>query len=308
MTDYWTAIQERLHEESGLRYPLNTMTRILQTYFNHILNKFSEDNREMVDQGFLITTSGYFLDIRGAEMGLPRHEGTYATGQVTFTLIREIKQEQESTPLPEVIDDGETFDFVPDAVQVLMNKLNTEREETDSPTKIDIRIAKNAETFGKGLRLKSETGFEYVLEETVTIPAGSSIGTGRIKAVESGQRYNTEANTITTIVDNGYNNGNYMVTNAADIVDGVDGEDDDSYRKRLLNNISTNISVNFLKRQGIIIYSKKSLKNNIRVNMTSFNPYLNDEYCLIPPDDELLDYVTNEVIGDYCFVVYLKGW
>jgi len=363
MTDYWRTIKERLHEESALHYPLNAMAQILNSYFNGILNKFEEENREFVDQGFLITTGGYFLDARGAELGLPRKEGNYATGQVTFMFVDEIastatpirieppqingvtfdythqeiqdivdnineqiiddyenpKIEETGDEIDDMIWDGTSFHLEDDADDItpvpIPNPEEEEDEEEDEtgetppspPSIYQIRKAVSNFTIPQGTILQNDIGMEYVLLETVTIPKGQYTATGTIKAKQSGTRYNTPKETIKKFKNNQLSS-ELLCVNREDIKGGTDGETDDEYRHRLLNNISTNISVNYLKRQGVIIYTKKELRNSVRTKMTSFNPYLNNKYVAIPPLNEVEDFVNNELIADYCMIIYKKGW
>lgn len=160
MTDYWKSIEERLHTESLLHYPTNKVRLLLKSYLNGELNSLKSDVQDMVLQGFLLTCTGKYLDMYGAELGVPRE--------------------------------------------------NT--------------------------------------------------------------------------------------------------EEDDSYRQRLFNIISDYLSVGYLKKMGNIIYTKNMLDDNIRENMTSNNPYLNNRYAVIPGNDNSLDFVTNDTITEDNIVTYLKGW
>ena len=85
-------------------------------------------------------------------------------------------------------------------------------------------------------------------------------------------------------------------------------ETDDEFRQRIFNAISTYLSVNFIKLQKTLIYTKKNLHDNIREKMTSDNPYLNNEYAVIPPDVETFDFLENDVIYEKIYELYKKGW
>lgn len=443
--NYWKHIRDRLHEESGLHYPRNTMSQLFETFFNEILNQFSTDNRLFVDQGFLVTSSGLYLDIRGNELGLPRKEGKYASGKVIFTLTREIDKTKTPKPIP--IDENEdiVYDYTPEDVQTLIDQINLKRKQKGNSTILETREATSIFTVPSGTVVYSDTGFEYILQNNVNFVKGQTYAEGVVRAKDSGERYNTEIDTLSIfgesnfpidlsnkiveltdqtscptgftfktsapldselafeiIVKNGepvyitennklylkpvyntqgalnklstgesvqtavfkkvlsgsgtydeqillptrqiniYNdtktlkisktvlnyedsstykfltyvkgvggtdiNKDLLVFNAEPIDGGEDGESDDSYRQRLLNNINTNISINYLKKQGIIIYSKKNLKDDVRTKMTSFNPYLNNKYDVIPPDNEVFDFVKYELIADPYIMVYIRGW
>lgn len=306
MTDYWATIQERLHEESGLHHPNNTMGRILESYFNGLLNEFSKDNEDFVDQGFLITSDGLYLDIRGDEFALPRKEGEYATGVISFTLTKEVNANETPKKIENISQEGVTFNYVPESIQNMIDSLNKEREENGEKL-LETRECTKTFTIPEGTVVVSDTGFEYILRESVEFPQGETIISGKIIAKESGVRYNTEEETI-NVVNSSQINSDLRCTNPTKIFDGKDGESDDDYRRRLLNNINTNISVNFLKRQNIIIYTKNKLNDSVRTSMTSFNPCVNNMYCAIPPTDEVSDFLNNELIANDNVVVYIKGW
>lgn len=434
---YWDAIRDRLHEESGLHYPRNTIGKLFNIFFDETLNQFTEDDRLFLDQGFLITSSGIYLDIRGKELGLPRKEGTYAKGTVEFTLTKKIPQSSVPQPLQNVNENGTVFDYRPSDVQTIINRINQERISNSlTNTILEVREATAPFTIPEGTSVFSDTGFEYVLMDNVEFEVGQKIAYGDVIAKESGQRYNTLIDTIhlfhndssvfegegavseltnqtskpdgysvkqgfpdnnekefeiivkndspvyitsnsklylkplytrtgvkntlstgesvvvalfkKTVVDGGeiiklpvvsveegnttieyldYSNDNaykfiiyiendvgsdvnadLVVTNTEAITGGVDGEEDDDYRLRLLNNISQNITINYLKRQGIIIYSVDSLEDNVRTKVTSFNPYVNNEYAIIPSNNEVRDFVKDELVTEYCFNIYIRGW
>lgn len=308
MTDYWSTIQERLHEESGLKYPLNPVGEMLKIFFNNILEQFSEDDRTFINQGFLITSEGLYLDIRGNELGLPREEGEYAEGKIEFTLTREIPKTQNPLKLENEEIEGIVFDFRLEDLQVLLDRLNENRKRDNSvETILEAREATADFVIPKGISIFSDTGFEYELLENVEFKVGQRIASGLIRAKETGSRYNADIGTLTVFGAEEVNK-DLIVTNTELIKGGLDGETDDQYRQRLLNNISTNITINLLKNKNIIIYSKKSLNDDVRTRLTSFNPYLNDEYAIIPPNNEVHDYVKYELITEYCFVIYIKGW
>ena len=450
-TDYWKAIRERLHEESGLHYPQNVMGQLLNIFFNSMLNQFSDDNRLFVDQGFLITSEGIYLDIRGKELGLPRKEGKYAEGNVVFTLTREIDQRKTPKPLPE--EEGDIiYDYTDEDVQIILDQLNEKRKKSkDYSTILEAREATSVFTIPENTIIYSNSGFEYALTSDVVFEKGQKTAKGHVKAKDSGEKYNALIDTLTVfgesnfpidiasktvelvnqkscpngykfktgvlgaseqrfeiIVKNGnpvyvtrdgetylkpvydsygrkttlgvgesiqtaifkksiietttnsdgttsdttltiatksinikndtgtittpktilnYDNKNsykfltyikavggndinkdLIVTNNEMIDGGEDGETDDQYRQRLLNNINTNITINYLKKQGIIIYSKKNHDDDVRTKMTSFNPYLNNMYDVIPPYNEVYDFVKYDLIADQYIMVYIRGW
>lgn len=307
-TDYWEAIKNRLHEESALQHPDNGVAPILKLIINYTLNKFSEDNILFLDQGFILTASGLYLDIYGHELGLPRKEGEYATGIVEFSLNREIPKTQEPVKLENEVENGIVYDYRPEEFQTLLDRINAERIEDDSvETIFEVRPATNTFTIPEGTSIFSETGFEYLLLDDVTFNKGDTIREGRVKALESGQRYNVGVNELILFNADSVDK-DLAVTNPKSITGGKDGESDTEYGQRLLNNNSVNISVNYLKRQGIVIYTKGERDEDIRTKMTSFNPYLFNEYALIPPNNEVADYTLHELIVNDWTMVYIKGW
>lgn len=308
MIEYWESIKNRLHEESLLHHPNNEIGKMFETFFNKMLNQFSEDNVLFLDQGFLITTSGLYLDIRGQELGLPRREGTFAEGTVVFTLTKEIIKSSAPKKLENVVEGGITYDFRMEELQTLLDNINEERQnDEDFTTILEARSAENTFTIPQGTPVFSNVGFEYLLVEDVVFNKGDILKEGKIRAKESGSRYNAGIGEI-CVFNASEINKDLIVENLVWINDGNDGESDEEYARRLINNNSVNISVNFLKRQNIVIYSKKDVDDELRNNLTSFNPYLNNEYALIPPNNEISDYVLNELIINDWTVVYIKGW
>ena len=85
-------------------------------------------------------------------------------------------------------------------------------------------------------------------------------------------------------------------------------ESDDELRQRIFNATSTYLSVNFIKLQKTLIYTKKDLNDSIREKMSSNNPYLNNEYAVIPPDVETYDFLENDVVYEKIYQLYKKGW
>lgn len=85
-------------------------------------------------------------------------------------------------------------------------------------------------------------------------------------------------------------------------------ESDDELRQRIFNATSTYLSVNFIKLQKTLIYTKKDLTDSIREKMSSNNPYLNNEYAVIPPDVETYDFLENDVVYEKVYQLYKKGW
>lgn len=308
MTDYWRSIRKRLHEESGLHYPLNPVGQMLEIFFNEILTQFRNDKKTFMDQGFLITSEGLYLDIRGNELGLPRKEGKYAEGRVEFTLIHEIPQTSTPEKLKNETIGGEVFDFRLEDLQTILDRINNARKnDTNITTIYEARSATADFTIPKGMSIFSDTGFEYELMEDVKFLKGSQIASGLVRAKESGDRFNTEIDSL-TIFNASEVNKDLIVTNTELIQGGVDGESDAEYKQRLLNNTSTNITLNYLKRMGIIFYSKNSLNEDVRTKLTSFNPYVSHYYAAIPPSNGVHDYVKYELITEDCFVIYIKGW
>ena len=308
MIEYWAPIKNRLHEESLLHHPNNEIGKMFEVFFNEMLNQFSEDNMLFVDQGFLLTTSGLYLDIRGNELGLPRKEGTYAEGTVVFTLTKEIRKSAEPKKLENVEEDGITYDFRMEELQTLLDNINEERkDDEDYTTILEARSAEATFTIPEGTPVFSDVGFEYILTEDVVFQKGDILQEGKVKAKESGKRYNAGIGEIKVFNANEINK-DLIVENLVRINGGNDGESDEEYARRLINNNSVNISVNYLKRQNIVIYAKKDVDDELRTKLTSFNPYLTNEYALIPPNNEISDYVLNELIINDWTEVYMRGW
>ncbi|WP_455644815.1 hypothetical protein [Methanosphaera sp.] len=160
MTNRWTPIELRLHEESGLHYPENHVRKILEACINGILNDVESEIDDAIYESFLLTCSGIYLDMNGEEIGILR--------------------------------------------------------ETD--------------------------------------------------------------------------------------------ETDDEYRQRLFNALSSYLSVNFVKLQGMILYSKDELESNIRSKLTSLNPYLSKYYAGIPKNSIATEFLTTDMIYEYNIYYYVKGW
>lgn len=160
MVNRWNAIVGRLHEESGLQYPLNSVRKILDACVDGGFNKLEDDLMDTVFNMYLQTCSGEYLDLRGEELGVSR--------------------------------DGD--------------------------------------------------------------------------------------------------------------------EDDDSYRQRLFNALSVYLSVQFVKLQGIIIYSRENIEDNVRLHCSSRNPYMNNEYIGIPKTNIAQDFLINDVIYDDVIEWCRKGW
>lgn len=257
MTDYWRTIQRRLHEESALHYPRNKMRLILRAYVNGMLNKMDEDSRMFFNQNFLLTTSGYYLDERGAEFALPRKEGKFAKGTATF--------------------------------------------KSTSAAASKITIPKNT------LLCNINTGQEYVTTSIAYINAGETSVTVPITGIATGSRFNAKVGEV-AIVETENIPSTVAVVNEVQITGGVDGESDDEYRRRLFSFISTNLSIDYLKKQGIIFYAQKNLKDDIRTKMTSLNPYMNNVYCTIPPNDTVMKYILKDIIYYRIMQIFIKGW
>ncbi len=160
MTNRWTPIENRLHEESALHYPDNTMRRILEPLLNGLFDAIEEEMNDIIYECFLLTSTGQYLDLFGVEIGLTR--------------------------------------------------------END--------------------------------------------------------------------------------------------ESDNEYRQRLFNALSEYLSVSFVKLQGIILYAKEELYNDIRINMTSQNPYMSNIYAGIPRNDVSSRFLLYDMIYEYTVCHYVKGW
>lgn len=85
-------------------------------------------------------------------------------------------------------------------------------------------------------------------------------------------------------------------------------ESDNDYRQRLFNAISTVLNVNFIKKQGIIVYTKKEKEDNIRQKMTSNNPYINNTYAIFPKTSTSSFFISTDFIYEYVTTYYMKGW
>ena len=153
----------------------------------------------------------------------------------------------------------------------------------------------------------SFTGYEYLTTYDAYIDVGETEVVVKIQAITYGKRFNAYEEELTTI-DTTYLSKDLTVKNEIPILGGEDMESDAEYRQRLFNSISVNLSINFLKRQGIIIYSKKEYNNNIRIKLSSLNPYLNNKYAAIPPSNEVLNFLDRDVIHDKIMQIYIKGW
>lgn len=306
--DYWKAMELRLHEESGLHNPLNEIGQMFNIFFNEMLHQFSEDNRLFLDQGFLATAEGLYLDIFGKEMGLPRRGGKYAKGTVKFSLTRKIPQEEEPEKITNESEEGLTFDFQPEKIQDILDELNEERKNDASTTTIlELREAESNIPIFKGTKIYSDTGFEYITTEEVTLPKGHKFVSVPVIARESGERYNAEANTL-SVFDSSSIDDDLIVMNIDEIKGGEEEENDGSYRQRLLNNKTLNISVNHLVRNGVIVYTKENVDDDIRIKTTSNNPYLNNKYALIPPENEVKEFIIKDLLMDDNVRIYIMGW
>lgn len=104
-------------------------------------------------------------------------------------------------------------------------------------------------------------------------------------------------------------NGKYLDIKAEEYgLKRKENESDDELRQRIFNATSTYLSVNFIKLQKTLIYTKKHLNDSIREKMSSNNPYLNNEYAVIPPDVETYDFLENDVVYEKVYQLYKKGW
>lgn len=85
-------------------------------------------------------------------------------------------------------------------------------------------------------------------------------------------------------------------------------ENDESYRKRIFNLLASKLSVSFVKKQGIDLYSVDDLNNNIRPVMTSHNPYLSNLYAGFPNNSYSRNFLLGDMIYEYVIKYYIKGW
>lgn len=167
--------------------------------------------------------------------------------------------------------------------------------------------AKNDVIIKKGTNIRTkDTGWIYILQEDVIIPKSKQEASGIVRSQKSGSFYNTSSNTLTEWDNSNY--ANATVTNPNSIMNGEDIESDKSFRQRILNSISTYLSVNFIKDQGVLLYSKNNLNENIRMNMTSNNPYMNNIYAAIPKDDVVKKFLETEIVYEKHLQIYKKGW
>ena len=72
---HWGVIRKRLHEETGLRDPLNEFAKILDGTLGKGLDKFESSVDEIVIQAFLLTATGEYLDMHGKDRNIIRIEG-----------------------------------------------------------------------------------------------------------------------------------------------------------------------------------------------------------------------------------------
>ena len=151
------------------------------------------------------------------------------------------------------------------------------------------------------------SNYEYITSNDAYIDEGETSVTVNVQAITYGKRYNAEVNEL-TVFDNSRLSSDLTVTNEIVINGGTDGETDEEYRKRLFNAYAPKLTINYLKKMGIIIYSKKEFREDVRVNMTSFNPYLNNIYVGIPPNEDVQYFLDNDVIHNKHIYIYTKGW
>lgn len=169
------------------------------------------------------------------------------------------------------------------------------------PAYSKLKIPRNTSIYDKN------SSYEYITTKDAYIEKEMETVTVNVQAITYGKRYNTETEKL-TVFDKSRLPSTLEVTNEVPIVGGTDGETDEEYRKRLFAANTSKLTVNFLKKQGIILYSKKEFDDNIRTNMTSLNPYLNNIYAGIPPNNQTLDFLDNDVIHNKHIKVYKKGW
>lgn len=104
-------------------------------------------------------------------------------------------------------------------------------------------------------------------------------------------------------------NGEYLDIRGREYgIEREDDEDDESYRKRIFNIISYTLTVNYLKRQGFLLYNLVEVENNPRYGMTSHNPYMSNYYLALPETSLARDFMLNDMIYEYNLKYYIKGW
>ena len=69
MSVRWKTITDRLHKESGLRDTTNEVGTILDSTVGESLDRYDEYLDTATLQGFLLTSSGDYLDEHGLEYG-----------------------------------------------------------------------------------------------------------------------------------------------------------------------------------------------------------------------------------------------
>lgn len=72
MSVRWKTITDRLHKESGLRDTTNEVGTILDSTIGESLDRYDEYLDTATLQGFLLTSSGDYLDEHGLEYGVKR--------------------------------------------------------------------------------------------------------------------------------------------------------------------------------------------------------------------------------------------
>ena len=83
-----------------------------------------------------------------------------------------------------------------------------------------------------------ESGLEFVTDIDNIIPVGETSVTATVSCLTEGEDGNAEANTVTLIDDD--NLDNVTVNNPEDFTGGLDYEEDDEYRERLMNHTQRN--------------------------------------------------------------------
>lgn len=83
--------------------------------------------------------------------------------------------------------------------------------------------------------LNRENGYEYILDENVTLTGVGTPTNGTVHAKLEGSRYNTSSNTLTTFQDIHTVRRNVKVTNNGAITGGKDPESDADFKVRILN-------------------------------------------------------------------------
>lgn len=149
-----------------------------------------EDENEATKLPFINSSYGTFLDRIGENpfINLPRIQGEYSVGSVTFTLA----DAQES----DVVIPGDCL-------------------------------------------LETSEGLQFVTDADCTIDSGSTTVNVGCTCLTIGSDGNINSNTLTVIADERIDTSLISVNNGESFINGVDLEDDEDYRVRLLENVQS---------------------------------------------------------------------